>query len=72
MMQEAPIITINGMRLNEAEADVVRIALDTFAAVMAEGIEAKDEGITAALTERYRTAMSVIQKLLETHAERLQ
>ncbi len=70
-MQEAQI-TINGTRLSDAEAETIRVAIDTLANVLAEGIEAKDEGITAAATTRYLEALVNIQKLLDSRAERVQ
>jgi len=70
-MQE-PTISINGTRLTEAEAEVVRIAVETFAVVLAEGIEAKDAGITGAFTERYLEAMAGVQKLLYSSETRTQ
>jgi hypothetical protein len=65
---QAPIITINGTLLNDAESETICVAIDTLANVLAGGIEAVDEGITAALTElteRYLAALVSIQKLLE-------
>jgi hypothetical protein len=56
MSQEAEII-INGTRLNYAESETMRVAIDTLANVLAEAIEAKDEGVTAAATERYLAAL---------------
>ena len=73
-MQEA-IITINGMLLNDAESETIRVAIDTLANVLAGGIEAMDEGITSALTElteRYLAALVSIQKLLDNRPDRLQ
>jgi hypothetical protein len=57
-------ITINGKRLSDAEAEVVRLAVETFAVVLTEGIEAQDAGITGALNERYLKAMAGVQRLL--------
>jgi hypothetical protein len=71
-MQEATI-TINGTVLNDAESETIRVAIDTLANVLAGGIEAMDEGITAALTElaeRYLAALVTIQKLLDNRRDR--
>jgi hypothetical protein len=70
-MHEAAI-TINGTPLTHAEAETMRVAIDTLANVLAEGIEAKDEGITAAATERYLQALINIQKLLDSPQGRVQ
>jgi hypothetical protein len=70
-MREAAI-TVNGTRLTDTQAEVMRIAVETFAVVLAEGIEAKDEGITRALHERYFEAMAVVQKLLYSDQTRTQ
>jgi hypothetical protein len=40
--------------------------------VIAEGIEAKDKGIGAAMTEQYLAALVKIQSLLKSPAERIQ
>jgi hypothetical protein len=66
-MQDA-VITINGTLLSDVESETIRVAIDTLANVLAGGIEAMDEGITAALTElteRYLAALVSIQKLLD-------
>ena len=71
-MQEA-IITINGTQLNDVESETIRVAIDTLANVLAQGIEAMDEGITAALTElteRYLAALVSIQKLMDARKDR--
>jgi hypothetical protein len=65
-MRDEANISINGTGLNGAEAKTMRVAIDTFANVLAEGIEAKDEGIIAAATERYLEALVSIQKPLDS------
>jgi hypothetical protein len=42
-------ITINGERLSDEESHIVRMAVDTFRAVMAQGIEEKDRGVLSAI-----------------------
>jgi hypothetical protein len=71
-MRDEATITINGTRLTDAESETLRVAIDTMTHVLAEGVEAGDEGITAALTERYLTALVEIRKLLESRPERVQ
>jgi hypothetical protein len=71
-MREEAAITINGTKLTDAESETMRVAIDTLANVLAEGIEEKDEGITAALAERYIVALIGIQKLLDSRQERVQ
>jgi hypothetical protein len=61
--------SINGTKLTDAESGTLRVSLATF---MAAGIEAKDDGITAALTDRYVVALIGIQMLLDNRRERLQ
>jgi hypothetical protein len=69
-MKEEAEITINGTRLTDNEAMVVRLALATFADIMANQLGFKDDGI--ALTDRYMTSVSRIQMLLERPQERKQ
>ena len=64
-MQEAAI-TINGTLLTDAESEAMRVAIDTLANVLAEAIEAKDKGVTAAATERYRAALVSIQNMFDS------
>ena len=71
-MRDEATITINGRRLTDTESETVRVAIDTLANVLAEGIEAKDEGITRAATERYLTALLRIQELLDGSVARSQ
>jgi hypothetical protein len=46
-------ITINGTHLSEEESAIMRMAVEAFTIVMAQGIEEKDAGVIAALTEPY-------------------
>ena len=68
-MQDEAEITISGVKLTHAESMTVRVAIDTLANVLAEGIE-DDEA--RALTERYMTSLSSIQGLLERREPRKQ
>jgi hypothetical protein len=64
MSNEADI-TINGTRLSEEESAIMRMAVEAFTIVMAQGIEEKDEGVTEALTPLYVEALVAVQKLLD-------
>jgi hypothetical protein len=70
-MREEAVITINGARLTDAESMTVRVAVDTLANVLAEGMETQnEEGIQ--LTDRYMESLSRIQTLLENRESRKQ
>jgi hypothetical protein len=70
-MREEAIITINGAKLTDAESMTVRVAIDTLANVLAEGLGVKKgEGIP--LTDRYIESLSRIQILLENREARKQ
>jgi hypothetical protein len=64
-MSDEATITINGMRLSEEESAIVRMSVEAFTIVMAQGIEEEDAGVTAALTESYVEALVTVQKLLD-------
>jgi hypothetical protein len=68
-MQDEAEITISGVRLSHDEAMTVRVAIDTLANVLAEGLE---EGETRTLTDRYLKSLSRIQTLLESRETRKQ
>jgi hypothetical protein len=63
-MQEAAI-TINGTELSEEGSAIMRMAVEAFTIVMAQGIEEQDEGVKAALTEPYVEALVSGQRLLD-------
>jgi hypothetical protein len=63
MSNEADI-TVNGTRLTEHESAIMRMAVEAFTIVMAQGLEEKDEGVTNALTPPYVEALVSVQKLL--------
>jgi hypothetical protein len=69
-MQQEAEITINGDRLSDAESMTVRVAIDTLANVLAEGLGFENDGI--ALTDRYMPSLSRIQALLENRETRRQ
>ncbi len=69
-MHDEAEITINGTKLTDAESMTLRVAVDTLANVLAEGVESETDGVE--LTERYMAALIRIQALLETRAPRTQ
>jgi hypothetical protein len=71
-MKEEAIITINGTKLDDAESMTVRVAVDTLANVLAEGLGAEGDAEGLALAERYMSALTRIQALLESREERTQ
>jgi hypothetical protein len=69
-MQQEAEITINGARLTDTESMTVRVAIDTLANVLAEGLGVEGDGV--ALTDRYMASLSRIQTLLESREARKQ
>jgi hypothetical protein len=69
-MQDEAEITINGAKLTDAESMTVRVAIDTLANVLAEGLGLENDGIT--LTDRYMASLTRIQNLLESREARKQ
>jgi hypothetical protein len=69
-MQEEAEITINGIKLTDSESMTIRVAVDTLANVLAEDLGAEGEGQT--LADRYMTALSNIQTLLDSRQPRKQ
>jgi hypothetical protein len=70
ILQEESEIVINGTKLSNAESITMRVAIDTLANVLAEGLGFENDGI--ALTDRYMTSLSRIQTLLEIREPRKQ
>ncbi len=68
-MQEEAEIAINGERLTDAESMTVRVAIDTLANVLADGLEEEGGG---QLSELYLTSLQRIQSLLEKRRDRKQ
>jgi hypothetical protein len=69
-MQEEAEIIINGTRLSDSESMTIRVAVDTLANVLAEDLGTEGDG--RALADRYMTALSRIQSLLESRQTRKQ
>jgi len=68
-MQDEAEITISGEKLTDAESMTVRVAIDTLANVLAEGLEEQE---AKALTEMYLASLTRIQTLLESRKPRTQ
>jgi hypothetical protein len=69
-MQDEAEIFINGVKLTDAESMTVRVAVDTLANVLAEGLGLEQEGVP--LADRYLTSLKHIQSLLDSRAIRKQ
>jgi hypothetical protein len=69
-MQDEAQITINGTKLTDLESMTIRVAIDTLANVLAEGLEMDEEGTT--LAERYMSSLTRIQTLLDNREVRKQ
>jgi hypothetical protein len=69
-MQDEADIMINGVKLSDSESMTIRVAVDTLANVLAEDVGAEGEG--HALADRYMTALSRIQTLLDNRQTRKQ
>jgi hypothetical protein len=68
-MQDEAAITISGVKLTDAESMTVRVAIDTLANVLAEGLEEKG---ARKLTDLYMDSLSRIKTLLESKESRKQ
>ena len=68
-MKDEAVITINGVKLTDTESMTVRVAIDTLANVLAEGLEEKE---SRELTDRYVDSLSRIQTLFESRELRKQ
>jgi hypothetical protein len=68
-MQDEAEITISGVKLTDAESMTIRVAIDTLANVLAEGIEDQE---VQGLTNRYIASLTRIQALLESREPRKQ
>ena len=68
-MHDEAEIMISGVKLTDAESMTVRVAIDTLANVLAEGV-AESEG--KVLADRYVESLSRIQSLLESRPPRRQ
>ena len=62
-MQDEAEITISGVKLTDLESMTVRVAVDTLANVLAEGLEDPE---AQSLSNRYVASLGRIQALLES------
>lgn len=69
-MQQEADITVNGTRLTDNEARIVRLALASFADILANELGFKDNGI--ALTDQYQADTAHDLALIEGRAQRTQ
>jgi hypothetical protein len=69
-MRDEAVITVNGTRLTGTESMVIRLALATFADILANQLGFKDDGI--ALTDQYQTDVAHVRALIEGRASRIQ
>jgi hypothetical protein len=69
-MQDEAAITINGTRLTDDESMVVRLAMATFADILATQQGFKDAG--KALTERYLADLVHVRALIDGRSPRVQ
>ena len=69
-MRDEADITVNGTRLTDNESRVIRLALATFADILANQVGFKDDGI--ALTDRYQGDVARVRALIEDKAGRMQ
>ena len=68
-MQDEATITISGVKLTDRESMPVRVAIDTLANVLAEGLQEKG---SEELADRYMKSLSRIQSLLDSREARKQ
>jgi hypothetical protein len=69
-MQQEAEITVNGTKLTNNEAMVVRLAMATFADVLATQLGFKDAGI--ALTDQYQADVAHVRVLIDGRSPRVQ
>jgi len=69
-MQDEATITVNGARLTDSESRVIRLAMATFADILANELAYKNEGI--ALTDQYRTDVALVRAIIDGKAQRTQ
>ena len=69
-MQDEAAITVNGTRLTDSESRVIRLAMASFADILANELAFKNGGI--ALTGQYRTDVGLVRALIDGRAQRSQ
>ena len=69
-MQDEAAITVNGTRLTDSESRVIRLAMASFADILANEIGFKNDG--TALTDQYRTDVALVRAMIDGRAQRSQ
>jgi hypothetical protein len=69
-MQDEATIIVNGTRLTDSESRVIRLAMASFADILANDIVFKNDGI--ALTDQYRTDVTLVRALIDGREQRSQ
>ena len=69
-MRDEAAITVNGTRLTDGESRVIRLAMASFADILANELGFKDDGI--ALTNQYQADVAHIRALIDGRAQRTQ
>lgn len=69
-MHDEAEITINGTKLTDSQSMTIRVAIDTLANVLAEGLALEGDG--QSLADRYMSSLTRIQALLESRETRKQ
>jgi hypothetical protein len=69
-VQQEAEITVNGTKLTNSESTVVRVALATFADILAEGLGLMDDAIP--LTEHYQSNLAHVRALIDGIVPRTQ
>jgi hypothetical protein len=67
-MEHEAEITVNGARLTETQSRMVRLALATFADLLAKDFGFKDDGIS--LTDQYQTDIAYVEALIDGRDKR--
>jgi hypothetical protein len=70
-MQDEAAITVNGTRLTDSESRVIRLAMASFADILASELGFKNDGITT-LTDQYQTDVALVRALIDGRAQRSQ
>jgi hypothetical protein len=69
-MQDEAVITVNGTRLTDGESRVIRLAMASFADILANEIGFKNDGTP--LTDQYRTDVALVRAMIDGRAQRSQ
>jgi len=69
-MQDEATITVNGTRLTDSESRVIRLAMASFADILANELAFKND--ENALTDQYRTDVALVRAIIDGKAQRSQ